>query len=118
MAISDSRQMGVGRSPESLYLISVFKRRNNTHYSYGAYHTTDAAFVVIYGLRLFVARELFMFRRITGAFRDAMYGRLPQEREEGQGMAEYGFILSGVALLAIIAVFLLGPQIGRMLNKV
>jgi len=40
------------------------------------------------------------------------------DREEGQGMAEYGFILSGVALLAIIAVFLLGPAIGKMLNKV
>ena len=40
------------------------------------------------------------------------------DRAEGQGMAEYGFILSGVALLAILAVFLLGPQIGRMLNKV
>ena len=40
------------------------------------------------------------------------------DREEGQGMAEYGFILAGVALLAIVAIFFLGPAIGRMLNKV
>jgi Flp pilus assembly pilin Flp len=33
-------------------------------------------------------------------------------------MAEYGLILAGVALLAIVAVFLLGPQIGKLLNKV
>jgi pilus assembly protein Flp/PilA len=59
-----------------------------------------------------------MIQRIAKAAHDAMYGLLPQEREECQGMAEYGLILSGVALLAIVAVFLLGPQIGKMLNKV
>ena len=41
-----------------------------------------------------------------------------EAKEEGQGMAEYGLILAGVALLAIVAVFLLGPQIGALLNKV
>jgi len=40
------------------------------------------------------------------------------EREEGQGMAEYGLILAGVALLAIIAVFLLGPKIGTLMNRI
>jgi pilus assembly protein Flp/PilA len=59
-----------------------------------------------------------MIKRFTKAAHDAMYGMLPQEREDGQGMAEYGLILAGVALLAILAVFLLGPQIGKMLNKV
>jgi Flp pilus assembly pilin Flp len=39
-------------------------------------------------------------------------------REEGQGMAEYGLIRAGVALLAIVAVFALGPKIGSLLNKV
>ena len=39
-------------------------------------------------------------------------------REDGQGMAEYGLILAGVALLAIVAVFLLGPKIGTLMNKV
>ena len=59
-----------------------------------------------------------MIKRIAKAAHDAMYGVLPQEREEGQGMAEYGLILAGVALLAIVAVFLLGPQIGKLLNKI
>jgi pilus assembly protein Flp/PilA len=36
----------------------------------------------------------------------------------GQGMAEYGLILAGVAILAIVAVFLLGPQIANLLNRV
>ena len=38
--------------------------------------------------------------------------------EEGQGMAEYGLILAGVALLAIVAVFLLGPKIGALMNNI
>jgi pilus assembly protein Flp/PilA len=38
--------------------------------------------------------------------------------EEGQGLAEYGLILAGVALLAIVAVFALGPKIGELLNRV
>jgi len=59
-----------------------------------------------------------MIKRIAKAAHDAMYGVLPAEREEGQGMAEYGLILAGVALLAIVAVFLLGPKIGSLLNKV
>ena len=47
------------------------------------------------------------------------YGRswIP-EREEGQGMAEYGLILAGVAILAIVAVFFLGGSLGTMLNKI
>jgi len=40
------------------------------------------------------------------------------EKEEGQGMAEYGLILAGVALLAIVAVFLLGPKIGLLMNRI
>jgi len=59
-----------------------------------------------------------MIKRFVAAARDAMYGVLPTEREEGQGMAEYGLILAGVALLAIVAVFLLGPKVGQLLNKV
>jgi len=59
-----------------------------------------------------------MIKRFTKAAHDAMYGVLPQEREEGQGMAEYGLILAGVAILAIVAVFLLGPQIGKLMNKI
>ena len=40
------------------------------------------------------------------------------EREEGQGMAEYGLILAGVAVLAIVAVFLLGGKLGTLLNRI
>ena len=39
-------------------------------------------------------------------------------RDEGQGMAEYGLILAGVAILAIVAVFLLGSNIGNLLNRI
>jgi pilus assembly protein Flp/PilA len=40
------------------------------------------------------------------------------DREEGQGMAEYGLILAGVSILAIVAVFLLGGNIGKLMNKI
>ena len=59
-----------------------------------------------------------MIKRFMTAAHDAMYGVLPSEKEEGQGMAEYGLILAGVALLAIVAVFLLGPKVGILLNRV
>jgi pilus assembly protein Flp/PilA len=49
--------------------------------------------------------------------RSAIRSYIP-EREEGQGLAEYGLILAGVALLAIVAIFALGPKIGALLNKV
>jgi pilus assembly protein Flp/PilA len=38
--------------------------------------------------------------------------------EEGQGLAEYGLILAGVAVLAIVAIFALGPKIGELLNRI
>ncbi len=49
---------------------------------------------------------------------DRMQARVASRKEHAQGMAEYGLILAGVALLAIVAVFLLGPAIGALLNKV
>ena len=58
-----------------------------------------------------------MIKRLLSSAHDAMFGVLP-EREEGQGMAEYGLILAGVALLAIVAVFLLGPKIGLLMNRI
>jgi len=39
-------------------------------------------------------------------------------QEAGQGLAEYGLILAGVALLAIVAIFALGPKIGDLLNRI
>ena len=38
--------------------------------------------------------------------------------EEGQGMAEYGLILAGVAIVALVAFTLLGNKIGNMMNNV
>jgi pilus assembly protein Flp/PilA len=39
-------------------------------------------------------------------------------KQEGQGLAEYGLILAGVAVLAIVAIFALGPRIGTMMNRI
>ena len=49
--------------------------------------------------------------------RDAISWRLSAQAL-GQGMTEYALILSGVALLVIVALFTLGPQIGVLLNRV
>ena len=38
--------------------------------------------------------------------------------EEGQGMVEYGLIIAGIALLVIAAIWLLGPKIADMFNKI
>ena len=56
-------------------------------------------------------------KRLVQAILTHFTGLVPQ-REPGQAMAEYGLILAGVALLAIVAVFSLGPKIGNLLNRV
>ncbi|MGG2025713.1 Flp family type IVb pilin [Gottfriedia sp. S16(2024)] len=38
--------------------------------------------------------------------------------EEGQGMAEYGLILAGVAIVAIVGIKLLGTEISALIGKV
>lgn len=40
------------------------------------------------------------------------------EREEGQGLVEYGLILAGVSIAALVALFALGPQITSLFNAV
>ena len=40
------------------------------------------------------------------------------EREEGQGLVEYGLILAGVSIAALVALFALGPQITALFNAV
>jgi pilus assembly protein Flp/PilA len=40
------------------------------------------------------------------------------EREEGQGLVEYGLILAGVSIAALVALFALGPQISSLFNTV
>ena len=58
-----------------------------------------------------------MFKNLAAQVKSYTTSWVP-EHEEGQGMAEYGLILAGVALLAIVAVFLLGPKIGQLLNTI
>jgi pilus assembly protein Flp/PilA len=43
--------------------------------------------------------------------------RLVKE-EHGQGMAEYGLILAGVACLVMVALFALGPTISNKFNAI
>ena len=38
------------------------------------------------------------------------------DREEGQGMVEYGLIIAAVAIAVIIAIFALGPKIASMFD--
>ncbi|MCA1032213.1 Flp family type IVb pilin [Bacillus timonensis] len=38
--------------------------------------------------------------------------------EEGQGMAEYGLILAGVAVVAVAAFFVLGERIDSLIRSV
>jgi pilus assembly protein Flp/PilA len=38
--------------------------------------------------------------------------------EDGQGMVEYGLIIAGIALAAIAAIWLLGPQIGQFFTDI
>ena len=40
------------------------------------------------------------------------------EREEGQGLVEYGLILAGVSIAALVALFALGPRISSLFNTV
>jgi len=40
------------------------------------------------------------------------------QREEGQGLVEYGLILAGVSIAALVALFALGPQITTLFNTV
>ena len=44
-------------------------------------------------------------------------GNIPA-REEGQGLVEYGLILAGVSIAALVALFALGPQITTLFNAV
>jgi len=40
------------------------------------------------------------------------------EREEGQGLVEYGLILAGVSIAALVALFALGPKITALFTAV
>lgn len=38
--------------------------------------------------------------------------------EDGQGLVEYGMIIAGIALAAIAAIWLLGPQIANFFTNI
>lgn len=38
--------------------------------------------------------------------------------EDGQGLVEYGMIIAGIALAAIAAIWLLGPQISNFFTNI
>ena len=63
-------------------------------------------------------RESQLIGRIVARITSGISMGVLEREDEGQGMAEYGLILAGVALLAIVAVFLLGPKIGDLMNKI
>lgn len=46
-----------------------------------------------------------------------IFARMNSE-EDGQGLIEYGLIITGIALAAIAAIWLLGPQIGQMFTDI
>ena len=48
----------------------------------------------------------------------SLVGANVPEREEGQGLVEYGLILAGVSIAALVALFALGPQITTLFNTV
>ena len=54
-----------------------------------------------------------MVRRFT-----ALVAASVPAREEGQGLVEYGLILAGVSIAALVALFALGPQITSLFNAV
>ncbi len=53
----------------------------------------------------------------TAWWPEAMKQTVP-ETEQGQGMVEYGLILAPVAVVAVAALVLMGPQIVSILSSV
>ncbi len=43
---------------------------------------------------------------------------LHQDKEEGQGLAEYALILALIAIVAIVALIFLGGQVSQILSNV
>lgn len=58
-----------------------------------------------------------MVKRTVARLNEAVYG-LFAEREEGQGMVEYGLVLALVAVIAVAALVIMGPKVGSILNSV
>ena len=58
-----------------------------------------------------------MVNRISSSLSSYIRTWIP-EREEGQGLVEYGLILAGVSIAALVALFALGPKISTLFSKV
>ena len=54
----------------------------------------------------------------THSKRNEEYFMLFLNREEGQGLVEYGFVLILVAVVIVGVLTLLGPQIGNIFSRV
>ncbi len=48
----------------------------------------------------------------------ALISFLHQDKEEGQGLAEYALILALIAIVAIVALIFLGGQVSQILSNV
>jgi pilus assembly protein Flp/PilA len=48
---------------------------------------------------------------------DRVVGWLP-DREDGQGLVEYGMVLLGVAIVVLVTLFALGPRLNDFFNVV
>ena len=55
---------------------------------------------------------------LTIACLQALHVRIADAAEEGQGLAEYGLILALVAVACLVALGLLGANIGNLLTSV
>jgi Flp pilus assembly pilin Flp len=65
-----------------------------------------------------VSREVsFMINRLVSGITQAVFGLFPQ-REEGQGMVEYGLILSFVALIVVGSLIVMGPKLKSYLSSI
>lgn len=51
------------------------------------------------------------------ALLDGIYLRLALRKEEGQGMLEYGLIITLVAIVVIGALLVLGPKVSEIYNS-
>jgi pilus assembly protein Flp/PilA len=54
---------------------------------------------------------------MRGRFASLVRSYVPN-REEGQGLVEYGLILAGVSIAALVALFALGPRITALFTTV
>ena len=57
-----------------------------------------------------------MIHRVRQAIIQASYGLIPA-RVSGQGITEYGLILALAMVVVIVAIAVLGPRTGALINR-